>query len=400
MEISAEEEYGNGTFAYYEDYNDLCNRKAVIKFGSTVVPIVFTIVALLSLIGNILVIVMSGLNLHENHNFFNIFILNLVLSDLIFTLGLPFWACYHIWGWTFAALPDLLYYEVIPDPYSDKQYYPLHKPTPCSFLLLRDFSVAQTSIWEREMENDTVYEYGDDYYINTDNEPCPEEAVIRFDPIVPPIFISIVVLLSLIGNILVLVILGLYENLKSLTNCFMFNLALSDLIFTLGLPFWACSYIWSWTFGDFMCRSVNFVFSAGFHSSIVFLMLMTIQRYIAVVHPLSDWTKCHSFAVIPIIAWVVSFSAALPDILLSEAIEDPTDLNTLYCELNSIKASVSVAYEQNIFLVLAFSVTSFCFIRILLTIIKTQTNKKHSTVRLVFCMLVVSFITRFFPLLC
>ncbi|KAL6483558.1 hypothetical protein MHYP_G00084300 [Metynnis hypsauchen] len=243
------------------------------------------------------------------------------------------------------------------------------------------------------MENFTD---NDEYYIECffmDDEPCPEEAVIKFDPIVLPIFISIVVLLSLIGNILVLVILGLYENLKSLTNCFMFNLALSDLIFTLGLPFWACSYIWSWTFGDFMCRSVNFVFSAGFHSSIVFLMLMSIQRYIAVVHPLSDWTKCHSFAVIPIIAWVVSFSAALPDILFSKAIEDPIDPDTLYCELNSIKASLSVAYEKNIFLVLAFSVTSFCFIRILLTIIKTQTNKKNRTVRLVFCMVVVSFVS-------
>ncbi|KAL7864183.1 hypothetical protein AOLI_G00156030 [Acnodon oligacanthus] len=161
------------------------------------------------------------------------------------------------------------------------------------------------------MENYTLEEYGEYYlYIPTDNEPCQQEAVIKFDPIVLPIFISIVVLLSLIGNILVLVMLGFCENLKSLPNCFMFNLALSDLIFTLGLPFWACSYIWSWKFGGFMCRSVNFVFSAGFHSSIVFLTGMTIQCYVAVVHRLTDWTKCHSFAVIPIIAWVSRASAS------------------------------------------------------------------------------------------
>ncbi|XP_037396894.1 chemokine XC receptor 1-like isoform X2 [Pygocentrus nattereri] len=245
------------------------------------------------------------------------------------------------------------------------------------------------------MENDTIYGYADYYsYIPVDDESSPQEAVIKFDPIVLSIFIFmfIVVLLSLIGNILVLVILGLYEDLKSLTNCFMFNLALSDLIFTLGIPFWACSYIWSWIFGDFMCRSVNFVFSVGFHSSIVFLMLMSIQCYVAVAHPLSDWTKCHSSAVIPIIAWVLSCSAALPDTLFSEAIKDPTEPDTLYCELNSVKASVSVAYEQNIFLVVAFSVMSFCFKGILLTIFKAQT-KKDRTVRLVFCMVVVSFVS-------
>ncbi|XP_036447906.1 chemokine XC receptor 1-like isoform X2 [Colossoma macropomum] len=238
----------------------------------------------------------------------------------------------------------------------------------------------------------------EDYYFYSpmDNETYPQEAEIKFGSTVLTIFISIVVLLSLIGNILVLVILGLYENLKSLTNIFILNLTLSDLIFTLGLPFWACYYIWSWTFGDFMCKTVNFIFSAGFYSSTVFLMLMSIERYAAVVHPLlhrSDWTKCHSFAVIPIIAWVVSFSAALPDFVFSEVISDPSDPDTLYCDHNSIIAFVGVTYEQNIFLVVAFLVMSFCFIRILLTIIKAQTKKKHRTVRLVFCMVVVSFVS-------
>ncbi|KAL6483563.1 hypothetical protein MHYP_G00084350 [Metynnis hypsauchen] len=133
---------------------------------------------------------------------------------------------------------------------------------------------------EGENANSTFGYY--DYYDSPD-VPCQNEALIKAVSIVVPIFFTIVVLLSLIGNVLVLVMFRLFENLKSLTNIFILNLALSDLIFTLGLPFWACSYIWSWTFGDFMCKSVNFISSTGFHSSIVFLMLMSIECYVAVV---------------------------------------------------------------------------------------------------------------------
>ncbi|KAK3518417.1 hypothetical protein QTP70_000600 [Hemibagrus guttatus] len=61
---------------------------------------------------------------------------------------------------------------------------------------------------------------------------------------------AMMVLLNLIGNILVLVTLAYYENVKSLTNIFILNLAVSDLLFTVGLPFWACYYIWGWTLGD------------------------------------------------------------------------------------------------------------------------------------------------------
>ncbi|XP_036448114.1 chemokine XC receptor 1-like [Colossoma macropomum] len=232
---------------------------------------------------------------------------------------------------------------------------------------------------------------GNENNSSMDNKPCPQEAAIKFGSTVLPIFISTVVLLSLIGNILVLVILGLYENLKSLTNIFILNLALSDLIFTLGLTIWACYLIWSWTVGGFICKGISFVFSAGFYSSIVFLTLMSIECYVAVVHPLSDWNRCQSFPVIPIIAWVVSFSAALPDLVISKASPDPTDPNKYDCDYTSITAALGVIYEQNIFLVVAFSVMSFCFIRILLTIIKAQTKKKHRTVRLIFCMVVVSF---------
>ncbi|XP_026776721.1 chemokine XC receptor 1-like [Pangasianodon hypophthalmus] len=237
------------------------------------------------------------------------------------------------------------------------------------------------------MENYMTYDY-----INiSDIEEglCRKEAVAKVGSIVVPLFFSIVVLLSLIGNLLVLVILGIYENLKSLTNVFILNLAVSDLLFTVGLPFWACYYIWGWTLGDPACKAVNFFFYAGFYSSIVFLVLMTIQRYMAVVHPLSDWERGQGFALIPIIAWVVSIAAALPAPLYSSVQDDPEDSLKHYCEHNITAAYLTITYEQNCFFVCAFLIMGFCYVRILQTIFKTRTNKRHRSIRLVFCIVVV-----------
>ncbi|XP_034168025.1 chemokine XC receptor 1-like [Pangasianodon hypophthalmus] len=221
---------------------------------------------------------------------------------------------------------------------------------------------------------------------------CHKEDVAKVGSIVVPLFFSIVVLLSLIGNILVLVILAYFENIKSLTNIFILNLAVSDLLFTVGLPFWACYYIWGWTLGDAACKAVCFVFYAGFYSSIVFLMLMTIQRYMAVVYPLSDWEKGQGFALIPILGWVVSIAVALPAPLYSSAMPDPADASELYCEYNSFQADLALTYEQNSFFVCAFLIMGFCYVRILQTIFKTRTNKRHRTIRLIFCIVVVFYI--------
>ncbi|XP_053499317.1 chemokine XC receptor 1-like [Ictalurus furcatus] len=236
-----------------------------------------------------------------------------------------------------------------------------------------------------------------DYIEDIDTIPdqlCRKEAVAKLGSIVVPLFFSIVVVLSLTGNILVLVILALYENLKSLTNIFILNLALSDLLFTVGLPFWACYYIWGWTLGDAACKAVCLVFYAGFYSSVVFLVLMTVQRYTAVVHPLSDWEKGQGNAqryAIPIVGWVMSIAAALPAPIYSSEMPDPEDATQLYCEYNSTYAKLVITYEQNCFFVCTFLIMGFCYFRMLQIVFRSRSNKRQRTIKLILCIAVVFF---------
>uniref|UniRef100_A0A8C2F710 Chemokine (C motif) receptor 1a, duplicate 1 n=1 Tax=Cyprinus carpio TaxID=7962 RepID=A0A8C2F710_CYPCA len=115
-------------------------------------------------------------------------------------------------------------------------------------------------------DENTTFQYDTDY----NDELCHKEVVVKVGSFVIPIFFTAVIVLSCIGNILVLVILALYESLKSLTNVFILNLAVSDLLFTFGLPFWASYYIWGWIFGDVGCKAVKFFFYVGFYSSVLF----------------------------------------------------------------------------------------------------------------------------------
>ncbi|XP_017341876.1 chemokine XC receptor 1 [Ictalurus punctatus] len=201
------------------------------------------------------------------------------------------------------------------------------------------------------------------------------------------IILCIVIILSLIGNTLVVVISVFYMRLRSVTCIFILNLALSDLLFTVGLPFWVCGYIWGWTFREATCKVIHFVFSAGFYSSMVFLVLMSIQRYMAVVHPLSRWKKGRCFTCIVVCAWVVSILAALPDTVHTVAYPESGG-----CMYSSVTALVAIQYEYIIVFVCAFLVMAFCYIRILQTIFKSLTNRRHRTTGLAFFLVATFFI--------
>ncbi|KAK7918558.1 hypothetical protein WMY93_009842 [Mugilogobius chulae] len=120
-------------------------------------------------------------------------------------------------------------------------------------------------------------------YEDYGDETCDIYSTVKFGQIFNTVFFSIVVALSVFGNSLVIAVLVKYENLKSITNAFILNLTISDLLFTAGLPFWVYYYVQDkWTLGETACKTVNFIFYVGFYSSGFLLILMTIHCYIAV----------------------------------------------------------------------------------------------------------------------
>lgn len=236
----------------------------------------------------------------------------------------------------------------------------------------------------------------DDIYSDSyEDEVCEKSEVVFFGSFVIPVFFSVVITLSVTGNVLVLVILALYENLKSFTNIFILNLAISDLFFTCGLPFWAIYHVWGWLFSETLCKAVTFVFFTGFYSSILFLTIMTIYRYLAVVHFLSDLStyKFRISVLVSVLLWIISIGAAIPSLLYTSVVSIPhKDEPSLGCVYKSNLWSIIGISQQNIFFLVAFVVMAFCYIRILRRITKSRSQTRNKAVKLVFCIVAAFFL--------
>lgn len=230
------------------------------------------------------------------------------------------------------------------------------------------------------------YYYNEDY----DDELCHRTDIAQIGAYFTPPFFILVAILSLFGNVLVIVILTKYENPRNLTNAFILNLAVSDLLFTVGLPFWAYYYMYGWTLGEPACKIVSFIFYVGFYSSGVLLVLMTSHRYVAVMNPLSEIVSTKGFwsVVVSLVIWAVSIVLASPVLIFSEV------QNEKYCEFGSNTWTLWGFYQQNAFFVLTSVVFIFCYSQIICRLMRPNAQRrKVKTLKVIFALIVVFFVT-------
>ncbi|NXB29777.1 NPBW1 protein, partial [Eulacestoma nigropectus] len=89
---------------------------------------------------------------------------------------------------------------------------------------------------------------------------------------------------GLTGNTAVIYVILKAPKMKTVTNIFILNLAIADELFTLVLPINIADYLLlQWPFGEFMCKLIISIDQYNTFSSIYFLTVMSIDRYLVVV---------------------------------------------------------------------------------------------------------------------
>ncbi|XP_052120012.1 allatostatin-A receptor-like [Frankliniella occidentalis] len=109
--------------------------------------------------------------------------------------------------------------------------------------------------------------------------------------VVPLIFLAIVVV-GLIGNALVVLVVAANQQMRSTTNLLIINLAVADLLFIVFcVPFTGTDYALTfWPLGDTWCKIVQYLIVVTSMASVYTLVLMSLDRFLAVVYPISSMT--------------------------------------------------------------------------------------------------------------
>jgi neuropeptide Y receptor len=132
------------------------------------------------------------------------------------------------------------------------------------------------------------------------------------------------------GNGVVIYIIFAYKRMRTVTNIFIMNLAIGDILMAcLCIPFTFVSnlILQFWPFGSVMCLVVSYAQAVSVFISAYTLIAISIDRYIAIIYPLRPrMTKLHSKLII-IVIWIVALLTPLPTALLSKLLPLPQDSN-------------------------------------------------------------------------
>ncbi|XP_062985908.1 kappa-type opioid receptor isoform X2 [Elgaria multicarinata webbii] len=138
-------------------------------------------------------------------------------------------------------------------------------------------------------------------------------------PIIITAVYSMVFVVGLVGNSLVMFVIIRYTKMKTATNIYIFNLALADALVTTTMPFQSTEYLMnSWPFGDALCKIVISIDYYNMFTSIFTLTMMSVDRYIAVCHPVKalDFRTPLKAKIINICIWLLSSSVGISAIVL------------------------------------------------------------------------------------
>ncbi|XP_048873921.1 nociceptin receptor [Brienomyrus brachyistius] len=142
----------------------------------------------------------------------------------------------------------------------------------------------------------------------------------------------IVCMVGLIGNCLVMYVIIRYTKMKTATNIYIFNLALADFLVLATLPFQGTDvFLGFWPFGNILCKMVISIDYYNMFTSTFTLTMMSVDRYIAVCHPVKalDMRTPHKAKVINICIWILASAIGVPAMVVGDVEVEVTGIECI-----------------------------------------------------------------------
>ncbi|XP_060708675.1 C-X-C chemokine receptor type 3-2-like isoform X1 [Hemiscyllium ocellatum] len=257
------------------------------------------------------------------------------------------------------------------------------------------------------MDNSTeqsLLEFTSEYYYDdfdlsdlVVSQPCRPIVVENFVRVFVPILYSLVLLLGVLGNMMVILIIGrLRSARRTLTDTFILHLAGADLLLVLTLPFWAVEAVMGWTFGTTMCKLIGAIFALNLYSSILFLVCISFDRYLAIVHAIHMYRKRKPVYVhlACIVVWSFCLLLATVDLIFRD-VYTSSYLNTSVCTYMFHPDSAAawkltiVATHHVIGFFVPMAAMLYCYCLIFKTLCRAHMLERQKTLKVVVALVVV-----------
>ncbi|KAL0964686.1 hypothetical protein UPYG_G00327580 [Umbra pygmaea] len=125
---------------------------------------------------------------------------------------------------------------------------------------------------------------------------------------------SLIVVVSITGNVTVIWIILAHKRMRTVTNYFIVNLAFSDV--SMATFNTVINFVYAihndWYFGLGYCRFQNFYPITAMFSSIYSMAAIAVDRYMAIIYPLKPRLSSTSTKIVIGLIWAVAFSLAFP----------------------------------------------------------------------------------------
>lgn len=223
-------------------------------------------------------------------------------------------------------------------------------------------------------------------------------------------FYAIIILFGFIGNLLIVIVIIKNKHLHSVTNIFIANLALSDIVLcSFNLPFQLHYQLTEqWAFGSALCRVIMPTFGVPLFTSSLSMLMIAIDRYILIVYPFRPKLTVKTSLIIIAVIIAFTVSVAIPLMVYTEqVIVDQPEfcIYKVLCTERRWKSLVlKKVYTITVFLIqflLPLLATSFFYCRIYLVLkqrpLKKNENRKNQKTTRILLSIVLLFTVVWLP---
>ncbi|XP_029586383.1 C-C chemokine receptor type 6-like [Salmo trutta] len=249
-------------------------------------------------------------------------------------------------------------------------------------------------------------------YDNTENYtkdyPDDNEYICNLNPnrdmeiVIQTYFHSFICAFGFCGNALVIVTYAFYKKAKTMTDVYLLNVAVADLLFIMALPLIIYNEQHDWSMGSVACKAFRGAYSINLYSGMLLLACISRDRYISIVQArrsfgLRSQNLIYSRLICTAI-WALAIALSVPTVIYNERVEETIllegTITVCQAQFQSNRTArlmkvlvPSLQVAMGFFLPLLAMV--ICYASILWTLLRAQSTQRHKAVRVVLAVVVV-----------